>query len=160
MSALQVIELIAGTGVGGKPVVERLQVKVNDDDTCQLVKSPAFVKGLASGDTIKFEADSSEFSVVKRSGNLSIRVISRGDIYALSDKLTPELEKLGGELDTETPRLLVYSIHVSCGFTAIESILKRYLGGEADCTWNYGNVYDPRDGQTPLNWWLEILKPE
>jgi ribosome-interacting GTPase 1 len=158
MSALQVIELFAGTGPDGQPVVERMQVKVNDDDSCQLVRSPAFIKGIASGDIIKLEAGTQNFSLIKRAGNLCIRVYSRGDTEALSERLAPQLEKLGGELDTETPRMLIFSIHVSCGFTTIEKILNDNMSD--DTMWMYGNVYDPKDGQTPLNWWQEILKPE
>ncbi|WP_237062205.1 DUF4265 domain-containing protein [Microbulbifer zhoushanensis] len=159
MTALQIIELFAGVDPEGQPVVERLQVRVNEDDSCQLVRSPAFIKGIASGDTIKVKKDTQEFELVKRSGNLAIRVLCRGDSAKLSDELTPQLEKLGGELDMETPRLLVYSIHVSCGFANIEHILNSVCDG-ANSVWNYGNVYDPQDGQTPLNWWTEILKPE
>jgi hypothetical protein len=87
-------------------------------------------------------------------------VFSRNDINVLADALTPEFEKLGGELDVETPRMLVYSIHVSCGFSTIEDLLNQHVGRDADSTWMYGNVYDPVDGQTPLNWWQDILKPE
>lgn len=164
MTALQVIELFAGTGPDGEPVVERLQVRVNEDDSCQLVRSPAFIKGIASGDTIKVNTDKvnpekQEFELVKRSGNLAIRVLCRGDSASISDQLTPQLEKLGGELDLENPRLLVYSIHVSCGFATIERILDSVCDG-ANSVWYYGNVYDPEDGQTPLNWWQDILKPE
>jgi hypothetical protein len=155
MNALQVIELFAGIGPDGKPVVERLPVRVNDDDSCQLVKSPAFIKGIASGDTIKLVPNSQEFNLIKRSGNLAIRVISREDIGPIAEQLTPQLEKLGGELDTETPRMLVYSIHVSCGFQDIEKILNTVASPSV--IWLYGNVYDPKDGQTPLNWWQEIL---
>ncbi|MBB3061605.1 MULTISPECIES: DUF4265 domain-containing protein [Microbulbifer] len=159
MTALQVIELFAGTSPDGEPVVERLQVRVNEDDSCQLVRSPAFIKGIASGDTIKVNTEKQEFELVKRSGNLAIRVFCRGDSAAVSDRLTPQLEKLGGELDLESPRLLVYSIHVSCGFATIEKILDSVCDG-ANSVWYYGNVYDPQDGQTPLNWWQDILKPE
>ncbi|WP_250461669.1 DUF4265 domain-containing protein [Microbulbifer litoralis] len=159
MAALQIIELFAGIDPDGQPVVERLQVRVNEDDSCQLVRSPAFIKGIASGDTIKVDRDSQQFELVRRSGNLAVRVLCRGDSAALSDKLTPQLEKLGGELDMENPRLLVYSIHVSCGFAEIEEILNSVCDG-ANSLWNYGNVYDPEDGQTPLNWWVDILKPE
>ncbi|WP_237067911.1 DUF4265 domain-containing protein [Microbulbifer guangxiensis] len=159
MTALQVIELFAGTNPDGEPVVERLQVRVNEDDSCQLVRSPAFIKGIASGDTIKVNKDDQQFELVKRSGNLAIRVFCRGNSTALSDQLTPQLEKLGGELDMESPRLLVYSIHVSCGFDTIEQILNSACDG-ANSVWYYGNVYDPKDGQTPLNWWQDILKPE
>lgn len=160
IKALQVIELFAGVGGDGKPMVEQLQVRELEDGTLQLVHSPAFAKGLASGDIVKKLSETLEFDLVQRSGNLSVRVFSRGDIQSLADQLTPELEKLGGELDRETPRMLVYSIHVSCGFAAIEAILNQYVGADGQSAWVYGNVYDPTDGQTPLNWWLDLLKPE
>lgn len=159
MTALQIIELIAGANPEGEPVVERLQVQVNEDGSCRLVRSPAFIKGIASGDTIKVDSQKHQFQLVQRSGNLAVRVFCRGDSTALSDRLTPQLEKLGGELDMESPRLLVYSIHVSCGFDKIEEILNSACDG-ANSVWYYGNVYDPQDGQTPLNWWQDILKPE
>ncbi|WP_066959959.1 DUF4265 domain-containing protein [Microbulbifer sp. Q7] len=161
-TALQIIELFAGTNPDGEPVVERMQVRVNEDDSVQLVRSPAFIKGIASGDTIKVnreDPDKPTFELIKRSGNLAVRIFCRSDSTKLSDQLTPQLEKLGGELDLESPRLLVYSIHVSCGFAEIEQILNSACDG-ANSVWYYGNVYDPVDGQTPLNWWQDILKPE
>ena len=160
MPALQVIELFAGIGANGQPMVEQLQVRELEDGNLQLVQSPAFAKGLAAGDVVKMLPQTREFDLVQRSGNLSIRVFSKGDISALSDAITPELEKLGGELERETPRLLSYAIHVSCGFEAIEDILNRHVGQDGNSAWVYGNVYDPNDGTTPLNWWLDILKPE
>ena len=130
MKALQVIELFAGLGAKGQPIVEKLQVRELEDGQMQLVQSPAFVKGLASGDVIKRASGNTaqEFEIVQHSGNLSVRVFSRDDITPLLDALTPELEKLGGELDVETPRMLVYSIHVSCGFSTIEAILNQHVG--------------------------------
>ena len=98
MPALQVIELFAGIGANGQPMVEQLQVRELEDGNLQLVQSPAFAKGLAAGDVVKMLPQTREFDLVQRSGNLSIRVFSRGDINALSDAITPELEKLGGEL--------------------------------------------------------------
>lgn len=158
--ALSHIELFAGIGPEGAPVVERLQVQVNERDECQLVRSPAFVKGLASGDVIKLlpvdpSGKAPQFELVRRSGNLAVRVVSRGDITALSEQLTPQIEQLGGELDAETPRLLIYSLHVSLGFSTIETLLNNAM--DADSVWFYGNVYDPADGTTPLNWWQELL---
>ncbi len=157
-NALQIVELFAGTGLDGRPVVERLQVIVHEDDSCQLVKSPAFIKGIASGDVIKLEQGTQNFSLIKRSGNLAIRVYCRDDSSELVDELSPPLEKLGAELDIETSRMLIYSIHVSCGFGQIEGLLNSVVSD--DVMWTYGNVYDPEDGQTPLNWWQDILKPE
>jgi len=160
MPALQVIELFAGIGANGQPMVEQLQVRELADGNLQLVQSPVFAKGLAAGDVVKMLPQTREFDLVQRSGNLSIRVFSKGDINALSDAITPELEKLGGELERETPRLLSYAIHVSCGFETIEEILNRHVGRDGQSAWVYGNVYDPNDGSTPLNWWLDMLKPE
>jgi len=160
MKALQVIELFAGIGANGKPIVEKLPVRELDTGELQLVQSPAFAKGLASGDVLKCSPTTREFEIVQRSGNLSVRVFSKGDIAEIADGLIADMEKLGGELDLETPRMLVFSIHVSCGFTAIENILNQHVGLDGQSAWMYGNVYDPTDGSTPLNWWLDILKPE
>lgn len=160
MKALQVIELFAGLGANGKPIVEKMHVRELDNGHMQLVKSPAFIKGLASGDVIRCDVPNQEFDIVQRSGNLSVRVFSRDEIAPIADALTPEIEKLGGDLDVETPRMLVYSIHVSCGFSVIEELLNQSVGEDTRSAWMYGNVYDPVDGQTPLNWWQEILKPE
>lgn len=159
MQALQVIELYAGTRPDGQAVVEQLRVKVNEDNTVTLVTSPAFVQGIARGDTISKEKDSKEFSLMKRSGNLCIRVYSRAATDLIADELTPRIEKLGGDLDVETERLLVYSIHVTCGFSAIEEALTKVLANFKDAAWVYGNVYDPADGSTPLKWWQEFLAP-
>jgi hypothetical protein len=148
MTALQVIEIFAGNDPEGQPVVERLAVRQNEDDSFQLVKSPAFIRGLASGDTVKMLPESKEFEILQHSGNLCIRVYAKQDLRTMSESLTPVIEKLGGELDTETPRFLVYSIHVSCGFTAIEDLLNKHVNGD-QCAWVYGNVYDPADGVTP-----------
>lgn len=158
MQALQEIQMFAGNDANGQPFVERLQVKVDDQGLCQLTRSPAFIKGLASGDIIKINPTHNQFEIQTHSGNLCVRVISKDDIRPLNEAITPELEKLGGVLDIETPRMLVYSIHVSCGFAAIEAILNRHIG--ASSIWLYGNVYDPADGTTPLNWWHDILKPQ
>ncbi|MGQ9424756.1 DUF4265 domain-containing protein [Gilvimarinus sp. F26214L] len=160
MQSLQELELLAGYDPEGKPVAERLQVKVNEDGNYQLVRSPAFVRGLASGDIIKLDSDSQQFEIVQHSGNLAICIYSRENATRLSEALTPQLEKLGGHLDLETERMLVYSIHVSIGFKNIEELLNQHVTAESQSVWQYGNVYDPEDGQTPLNWWLDILKPQ
>lgn len=160
MNALQVIELFAGHRPDGQVVVERLPVKVLEDDSCQLVKSPAFVPGLAAGDTIRLQEDKNQFELIKRSGNLCIRVMAFEGLEDIAEPLIAELEKLGGSLDTETARMLVFTIHVSCGFATVEAILNRYCSDLEECIWTYGNVYDTKDGATPLNWWQEILKPQ
>lgn len=158
MSSLSVIEMYAGIGPDGKSVAEKLQVKVRDDNACQLVRSPAFIKGLAGGDVVMLNKESGQFELHQRSGNLCLRVFSKNSLTEVAELLTPGLEKLGGDLDIETPRMLVYTIHVSCGFEAIEALLNAHMRDGS--VWLYGNVYSEEDGETPLNWWQDILKPQ
>ncbi|AFU99682.1 DUF4265 domain-containing protein [Simiduia agarivorans] len=153
MDSITEIEMFAGYNPAGQPVAEKLQA-VKTDEGYRLVRSPAFIKGLASGDLIRLDEASGEFDIVRRSGNLCVRVFSQQDTAGFEEALTSELEKLGGELELHSPRMLVYKVHVSLGFKAIEAILEQQV--PADAQWLYGNVYDPADGQTPLNWWLEL----
>lgn len=158
--ALRTIELFAGTRPDGQPIVEQLPVDELESGELQLVRSPAFAQGIASGDTVRLLPQTQEIELVRRSGNLSLRVFTKGDMAPIADAVVPALEKLGGELDMHNDRMLVLSIHVSCGFETIEKIMTDALGRDSDSTWMYGNVYDPTDGTTPLNWWLDVLKPE
>lgn len=158
MADLENIELYAGTNPAGQPVVEKVPMELREDGDYQLHKSPCFIRGLARGDVVKVDKAKGSFDIVRRSGNLCIRVIAREDIQTLANDLSPILEKLGGQLDFSNDRMLVFSIHVSCGFQAIEQALNDHVGEENESIWMYGNVYDPKDGVTPLNWWQEILK--
>ena len=153
---LRSIELFAGTRPDGQPIVEELPAAETAQGNLRLVRSPAFVKGLASGDKIRLRPATQEVELLERSGNLSIRVYTKGDMAALADYLVPALEKLGGELDLHNDRMLVFSIHVSCGFANIESLLEQALVKHPEAAWLYGNVYDPSDGVTPLNWWQAL----
>ena len=160
------IELIAGQHPSGEFIVERLLVNPQQEaNTYQLLKSPVFVRGIARADVIQqVEQPKGAFKVVQNGGNLCIRLFSKVAFSepsreALQQSLTTAIEKLGGDLDVREERVLVYSIHVSCGFNEIEKILTEQLAGFEDVVWYYGNVYDPESGE-PLNWWQAILKPE
>lgn len=163
MNDVQTIEMLAGCNAQGTPVLEKVPVQIDDKGNCQLKKSPAFIKGIASGDIIRLNEETGQYELQRRSGNLCIRVYSRDDIQPLNDSISPEMELMGGTLDIQTPRMLVYSIHVSCGFEAIEALLNKAIGDKTTnntSQWLYGNVYDPNDGATPLNWWVDVLKPQ
>jgi len=162
--APQTLALVAGYRPDGEAIMERLSVDAVTDakatDEYRLLKSPGFLRGLASGDRIRYPArNEAGYELLKRSGNLSIRVMRRDDMDAVAQTLTPEIELLDGTLDMQTPRLLVYSIHVSIGFQSLEILLDRIAGQFPGTVWYYGNVYDPADGVTPLDWWQEFLAP-
>jgi hypothetical protein len=42
---------------------------------------------------------------------------------------------------------------VAAGFPAVEAAFNAFVAKHADAQWALGNVYDPADEATPLNWW-------
>ncbi|GIW97985.1 MAG: hypothetical protein KatS3mg111_1318 [Pirellulaceae bacterium] len=135
-------------------VVEVEQVAAN---RYRLLYSPGVVEGVAKGDVIELDdTDPKGFSVVQRSGMLCVWFYfdqpgsNRG---RLGNIVRQAVEKLGGICDGGGNTHLIFSIPVSLGFPAIESLLtdltRRYPG----TTWLFGNVYDPWNDDAPLGWW-------
>ncbi len=157
------LPLLAGLNQAGEPVFENLQVEILpvDPRRMRLLKSPLLAKNLAAGDTILLiNPDAAEYELIKRSGNLCIRVFRKYQIDVLEESLTSAIEKLGGSHDLQTDRALVYSIHCSIGFQGIENVLNQACQDYPGTVWYYGNVYDPEDGITPLEWWLDFDSQE
>ena len=157
------LPFLAGLSAEGEPVFESLRAEFLPDDPnrVRLLQSPLFARNLAAGDTVRLiNPDTAEYELERRSGNLSVRVFRRANVEELNDFLTPAIEKLGGSLDFSTDRALVYSVHVSIGFGLIEEVLNRGCEAYPESVWYYGNVYDPEDGSTPLEWWLDFDKQE
>ena len=163
--AAEIFELpfLAGINPDGDTVFESLEVELVEDteDEVRLVRSPLLTRNLAAGDKLKVvNPSAAEYELLRRSGNLSIRVFRLHQLEVLAESLTAKIEKLGGSLDRQTDRALVYSIHFSIGFQVIEDLLSAVCKDYPDTVWYYGNVYDPEDGTTPLQWWLEFEDQE
>ena len=158
MSTIE-LPFLAGVDPGGEPVFENLIVTIVDpnDYQVQLTKSPLLIRNLAASDKIKLiDPASAKYELLQRSGNLAIRIFRKHQLDTLEEYLTPAMEKLDAVLDVHSERALVYSIHYSIGFSIIEELLNRASATFPDTVWYYGNVYDPEDGATPLEWWLEF----
>ena len=152
------IQLVAGTDNHGMPVLEKLPVKILELGNFELQQSPLFVRDLAAGDVFACESDNpADYTVLRRSGNLAIRVFRKEKIEELELSLTPDVEKLDGSLDLQTDRALVYSLHVNIGFADIERLFDEAMARFPESVWYYGNIYDREDGDTPLHWWDEFL---
>ena len=160
------VSLIAGRHPNGELIIEKLLANPQPEEkSFQLLKSPMFVRGIARADVIQpLEGTQGAFKVLQHGGNLCIRVFSKHSfatpaLEPVEQALSSEIEKLGGDLDVKEDKALVFSIHVSCGFSAIEKILQDAIGNRDDVVWYYGNVYDPETGE-PLDWWQSLLAPE
>jgi hypothetical protein len=135
----------------GEPVYEEVLVDGLGDRTYRLAASPGLVLGIAAGDVIELEAaDESTFRILQRGGNLAVHVYSDRD----TARLAAELARLGGWLDGQVKNLTIFTVPVSAGFNEVERALNDFAQRERGTEWYYGNVYDPVDGTTPLNWWV------
>lgn len=156
MSDETTIHLLAGQRPDGELVFEQVRAKDIGDGCYRLLTSPMFARGAAKNDVIRMLA-AGRFEVEQYNGNLCVRVVARDDIEALASVLEKVLKSVEAELDFQNERMLGYSIPVKSGFNAIEKALNQALQGKEDAAWMYANVYDPMDGETPLNWWHDFL---
>jgi hypothetical protein len=136
---------------------ETLPVVALEHGAYLLLASPGFVEGLAAGDEFVLDENSAcGYQVLRRGGNLCVWFYHAAPLSE-SDETTADLrrvaESLGGRLDGGYSRMLVLTVPLAAGFgtvaTAFDDAVRRHAGS----TWLYGNVYDPADGATPLNWW-------
>ena len=155
------LPFLAGVDEQGQPVFEAIPVQQLDDRHARLLKSPLFVRNLAAGDKIEIrDRATADYDLVQRSGNLAIRLFARDGIAEIVDNLQGNIEKLGGSLDMQTDRAAAFSVHYSVGFKQIEAVLDDALADHLEAVWYYGNVYDPEDGRTPLDWWKTLGNEE
>jgi hypothetical protein len=155
-----VIDLLAGIHPNGQPVLEKVRaLKEPGQSIFRLLQSPVFVPGAACGDVIEMlNNNPGRFRIRERSGQLAVRVFCRDGVAALAAELTPAVEMLDGQLDVQSERALVYSIHVAVGFHEIEQVFDAHVNAIPNAGWSYGNVYDPENGE-PLGWWETLLNP-
>jgi hypothetical protein len=136
---------------------ETLPVIALGNDRYLLLTSPGFVEGLAAGD--EFELDPSAVGghrVLRRGGNLCVWFYHAEPLDENSE-VTADVrrvaESLGGRLDGGYSRMLVLTVPLAAGFDAVSAAFDEAVRRHAGSAWLYGNVYDPSDGTTPLNWW-------
>jgi Domain of unknown function (DUF4265) len=136
---------------------EGLEVEELGPNHYRLVYSPGLVEGLAAGDEFAvFKDEPLGYRILKRSGNFCVwfffskEASNRG---ADGDLVRQRVEAIGGRCDGGMRYVLVFTIPLSVGFTAIETLFNQLVTEFEGATWFYGNVYDPLDGETPLRWW-------
>lgn len=151
------LSLAAERRSNGELVYEEVAVEAVDDRRFRVLATPGLLADLAAGDEFELldEHVLHGFRVLKRAGNVGVQFfVEENAMVALEGFLAERLGALGGWLDGKHTKLLVWTVPVAVGFPAIEKVLyeaqRRFPGSE----WMYGNVYDPIDGKTPLNWWL------
>ncbi len=154
---IETIHVLAGQRPDGEIVYEQVRAEFIGDECYKLQTSLLFAKGAAKGDVIRL-MPAGKFEVEQHGGNLCVRVVAKENLDIVQARLQASLHKLEAECDYSNERSLVYSIPVKQGFEVVEKAFNEALVGQEDnAMWLYANVYDPMDGQTPLNWWHDFL---
>ena len=135
----------------GRPLKEPVHVAHLQANQYKLLYSPGLVQGIAAGDIFELINTNGEFNVISRSGNVSVQVYFRSPVLIGSTELIQQVEALNGSLDGSVQIGMVFSIPVSAGFEAIETIFNTFTNNNPEAKWFYGNVYDVNDN--PLLWW-------
>lgn len=141
----------------GWPLREAVHAEQVGPGIYRLLRSPAFVQGIAAGDEFRLTSEDGAFEVTRRSGNLAVQLVSAGPVAPLRGELAERAARLGGRLDRELERALVFRIPVTAGFAAIEAVFDGWVAEHPDWEWSFVNVYDPADGTTPLGWEAQSL---
>lgn len=140
--------------------VELVPAQRLEDGNWLLLRSPLYAMQLAAGDTIRVaNSEAGTFSIVARGGNVAVQFylpeIESDDLEAtakVANKITPAIVRLGGGLDGQTAGLIVYTIPVDAGFSAIEDVFAAAVSEFPGSQWQYANVYETTTGK-PLRWW-------
>jgi len=143
----------------GLPVREQVHAEHLGNGRFCLLHSPGLVLGIAAGDEFIFEGEDGAFHVLKRGGNLSITLYSADAISPHLEQLKAIAASISGTLDGSTRKAAILTVPVRVGFPAVETALNSYCSSHPELEWYYGNVYDPRDGVTPLRWWEPSDQP-
>lgn len=123
----------------------------------RLAGSPGIVEGLAAGDELEVDdREPAGFRLLRRAGNLCVWFYFASEVTEADpdvQRLASEVGTIGGWLDGGQSTMLVFTIPVRSGFPAVERVFNHAQERHVGSQWLYGNVYDPKDGKTPLDWW-------
>lgn len=154
------VRLFVAAGPSGRPVFEDVPAQQQSPGVWTLRATPGLATGAAAGDKVKVGADGT-FEVLSRAGNVALHVSAPAGEQAALDRLTQQLERIGGWLDGRSwtrdggSSFSVFTVPVQAGFPSIEGALGEFVAAVPKGEWYYVNVYDPADDTTPLNWWAD-----
>jgi hypothetical protein len=151
-----IVHLSGGLSPGGAHILDEVLAEPIAKNKYRVLRSPALTLGIAAGDTIELtDRTTGRFVVIERGGNVAVQLHMPANLTrVVDDEFVPAVEKLGGTVDTRVDyRMVVSTLPGIVGFDAIESLFGGFVERHPSIQWYYGNVYDPEDGVTPLNWW-------
>lgn len=143
------LHLRFGTRPDGSPRLEPVHAQPLGGSRFRLANSPGWTYGVAAGDEIERTDEQGGFKVIRRGGNLAVRLFStaalrRDHIDALETQVR---DRLGGWVDGGLDdRARVFTIPPHTSFEQIEALFDPFVRDASIAAgpieWEYGNVHD------------------
>lgn len=139
--------LRSGTRPDGTPRIETVHAEPLGGPRYRIAHSPGWTYGVAAGDEVERTDDDGGFKVIRRSGNIAVRLFSTcafecDDLDALEARVEA---RLGGRVDGRLDdRALVFTIAAGAPLADIAALFDPFVreatiaGGDVE--WEYGNV--------------------
>ncbi|HEY3330083.1 MAG TPA: DUF4265 domain-containing protein [Capsulimonadaceae bacterium] len=147
--------------VAGWDRYELVPAMQNKPGIYRIVASPGFAPGISSGDMIELKPRMGRYTVIRRSGNITVQAIVKAPTNghaSLERDISKRFAAIGGWIDGAKSgidtRLLVFTVPVVVGFRVIDILLAEVKSDYHCLKCTYSNVFDTNDGVTPLNWWI------
>lgn len=149
------LHLRCGTREDGTPRLEPVHAEPLGGLRFRIANSPGWIYGVAAGDEVERTDEHGGFKVIRRSGNVAVRLFStsalrRDRIEAFEAEVR---DRLGGWVDGEIDdRAVVFTIPASTGFSEIEALFGPFVRDSSIALgaveWECGNVHD--DAGAPI----------
>lgn len=146
-----------GTRPDGTPRLETVHAEPLGGLRYRLATSPGWTYGVAAGDEVERSDDDGGFKVIRRSGNIAVRLFStsafqREDLEAFEARVH---QCLGGRIDGGLDdRALVFTIPANTAFRDIEALFDPFVREAtitgAEVEWEYGNVHADTGAPRPV----------
>ena len=143
------LDLRCGTRADGSPRLEPVHAEPLGGLRFRLANSPGWTYGVAAGDVVERTDELGGFKLIRRSGNIAVRVFSTSSLRAEHiETLESEVrERLGGWCDGQLEdRARVFTIPASTDVERIEALFDSFVRHVAIATdtveWEYGNLQD------------------
>jgi hypothetical protein len=148
MGGVEHVDLFVEGSEGRQPV----EIRRLADGLLEILYSPGLVEGIAAGDAVRVtDPATGAFEVVRRGGNLSVKLLHEEPIQPVLDWLGPCLLALRARLDGQAEHGAVLTIPIANGFPAVDAAMDAVAAAFPGLVWYYGNVYDAAG--EPLGWW-------
>ena len=116
----------------GEHVVESVLVESTGSGRVRVVCSPAFITTLVADDEIQLTPSAPGYRVLRRGGNVGVRLFVREEYDAVEADLGPVVGQYGGWVDGLARigggRVMVFTLPLATSETAMEQLLRGASG--------------------------------